>query len=149
MKYCATVPGCGRNLRFAHRERVHRRCGRASPLDHSTPRVSRLPAPAERPRHVCNRSNEALYRSLIERVPGIVYISQFAGMPLALRTSNQGVPWLCGRRVAGQSVAVAATRTSGRSRLVLAEEQTPAKSGTACLCGIRMGRETAGSLVPR
>src|SRR5262249_32621246 len=52
-----------------------RRKSSISPHDAAGPSVTTVPA--EGPATSILAPNEALYRSLIERVPGIVYISQF------------------------------------------------------------------------
>jgi len=120
---------------------------RASPLDHSTPRVPRLPRLRGRPRHVCNRSNEALYRSLIERVPGIVYISQFgpnARWHLRQPSNQEYLGYAAEEWLANPSLWLQHVHPEDRE-LVLAEEQRLHKSGTAFFAEYAWCREDGRS----
>jgi len=84
--------------------------------------------------------NEALYRSLIERVPGIVYISQFGPNARWHYVSPQIKEYLgyaAEEWLANPSLWLQHVHPEDRE-LVLAEEQRLHKSGTAFFAEYRM-----------
>jgi two-component system cell cycle sensor histidine kinase/response regulator CckA len=97
-------------------------------------------APAERPSMSAIVPNEALYRSLIERVPGIVYISHFGSEARWHYVSPQIKEYLgytAEEWLADPSLWLEHVHPEDRE-LVLAEEQRLHKTGTAFFAEYRM-----------
>jgi PAS domain S-box-containing protein len=120
------------------RKQLMRRASPLDPLDAAgSPNTT---APAERPGMSAIVPNEALYRSLIERVPGIVYISQFGSNARWHYVSPQIKDYLgyaAEEWLANPSLWLEHVHPEDRE-LVLAEEQRLHKTGTAFFAEYRM-----------
>ena len=115
-----------------------RRTSLPGPLDASG--APATTAPAERPSMSAIVPNEALYRSLIERVPGIVYISHFGSDAKWHYVSPQIKEYLgyaAEEWLANPSLWLQHVHPDDRE-LVLAEEQRLHKTGTAFFAEYRM-----------
>jgi two-component system, cell cycle sensor histidine kinase and response regulator CckA len=114
---------------------------RASPLDPLDAAGSpNTTDPAESPGMSAIVPNEALYRTLIERVPGIVYISQFGSNARWHYVSPQIKDYLgyaAEEWLANPSLWLEHVHPEDRE-LVLAEEQRLHKTGTAFFAEYRM-----------
>src|SRR5256885_15490117 len=116
-----------------------RRTSPFDPLDAAGPPPTT--APAERPSMSTIVPNEALYRSLIERVPGIVYISHFGSDAKWHYVSPQIKEYLgyaAEEWLADPSLWLQHVHPEDRE-MVLAEEQRLHKTGTAFFAEYRMG----------
>jgi len=120
------------------RKQTMRRTSLPGPLDASG--APATTAPAERPSMSAIVPNEALYRSLIERVPGIVYISHFGSDAKWHYVSPQIKEYLgyaAEEWLANPSLWLQHVHPDDRE-LVLAEEQRLHKTGTAFFAEYRM-----------
>jgi two-component system cell cycle sensor histidine kinase/response regulator CckA len=115
-----------------------RRKSPTDPLDAAGPAVARVPASG--PLASAIVPNEALYRSLIERVPGIVYISQFGPDARWHYVSPQIQEYLgytAEEWLADPSLWLRHVHPEDRE-LVLAEEKRLHKTGSAFFAEYRM-----------